>query len=76
MDEMYFPTTDAERKAFDHAIDRVLVHLDKEIGIYHKFINESNNPEERRIWRHCTVALVDFKQLLIELFMTECEIGE
>lgn len=73
---LYFPQTDTERKAFDHAIDRVLFHLSSDIAGYEKLMNQSKSTIEESQWRYCMAALVSFKTSLHELFKCEVNIDE
>lgn len=70
---LYFPQTDIERKAFDHAIDRVLFHLNEQINSYEKLMNKSISIDESQsrynmVWRYHKAALMDFETLIRELF--------
>jgi len=73
---LYFPQTDAERKAFDHAIDRVLFHLKEQIISYSALKKQSLSSIEKSQWRYHMVALMEFKNLLHQLFKSEIHIDD
>jgi hypothetical protein len=73
---LYFPQTDAERKAFDHAIDRVLFHVASQIQSYNDLINDDRNESANMEFACCAFALNEFKNLLMNLFKSQVYIDD